>query len=186
MKRALIAVITITFCITMIFGTALAADLKALNFEANTVMAKIGKDKVIVKAVKAQNKKGMTLNDIKAMDKKWKAEKGLADYQKALIDNECGQRLRELWRGSTYIAEIFVMDNMGANVCMTEKTGDYWQGDEAKFVKSFNGARGAVFVDEVELMDVIKVEVSQVSVPVIHKGEAIGAITIGVYVGNVK
>ncbi len=186
MKRIIITLIVVTFSITIVFGTAIAADTKMLNFVANTTLAKLGKDKVIVKAVKAQNKKGMTLNDIKAMDKKWKAEKGLADYQKALIDNECGQRLRELWRGSTYIAEIFVMDNMGANVCMTEKTGDYWQGDEAKFVKSFNGARGAVFVDEVELMDVIKVEVSQVSVPVIHKGEAIGAITIGVYVGNVK
>ena len=78
------------------------------------------------------------------------------------------------------------MDNMGANVCMTEKTGDYWQGDEAKFVKSFNGSRGAVFVDEVELADVIKVKVSQVSVPVIDKGEAIGAITFGIYVDNLK
>ena len=82
-----------------------------------------------------------------------------------------------------YVVEIFVMDNQGANVCMTAKTGDYWQGDEAKFWNSYNGGIGAVFVDEVE--DGGKM-ISQVSVPVIDKGMAIGAMTIGVDVNAIK
>lgn len=42
-------------------------------------------------------------------------------------------------------AEIFVMDNQGANVAMSDKTSDYWQGDEDKFVRSFAGGEGKVF-----------------------------------------
>jgi hypothetical protein len=80
--------------------------------------------------------------------------------------------------------EIFVMDNQGANVCMTDKTGDYWQGDEGKFVNSFNGGIGSVFVDELEVDDATRATVSQVSVPVMDKGMAIGAMTIGVYVDH--
>ncbi len=67
---------------------------------------------------------------------------------------------------------------------MTEKTGDYWQGDEGKWVNSFNGGIGSVFVDEVEMDDATRSEVSQVSIPVMDKGMAIGAMTIGVYVGQ--
>ncbi|UCF31847.1 MAG: hypothetical protein JSV26_05435, partial [bacterium] len=176
--------VAIVFGMTLIFGTA-GADEKALNFFANTELAKIGHDKVIVKAVKDQNKKGMSLADIKAMDNKWKAEEGLADYMQDIMYGGCGPHIREIWRNTGYLAEIFVMDNQGANVCMTEKTGDFWQGDEGKFWYSFNGGIGAVFVDEVEEDDA-KIKHAQVSVPVMDKGKAIGAITFDVYVDQVK
>lgn len=184
MKRTFLIAVAIVFGMTLIFGTA-GADEKALNFFANTELAKIGHDKVIVKAVKAQNKKGMSLADIKAMDDKWKAEKGLADYMKDLMDSDCGLRLKEVWQGSNYIAEIFVMDNQGGNVCMTDKTGDYWQGDEGKFWHSYNGGIGSIFVDKIEADD-NGIKHADVSVPVMDKGKAIGAITFDVYVDQVK
>ena len=71
------------------------------------------------------------------MDEKWKAHAGIADYMKAMMDSECGKYLRKIQKSAPYYAEIFVMDNQGANVAMTNKTSDYWQGDEAKFQKSF-------------------------------------------------
>jgi hypothetical protein len=78
------------------------------------------------------------------------------------------------------------MDNQGANVCMTDKTSDYWQGDEAKFKNSYNGGKGSIFVDDVEFDDSAQMYVSQVSVPVIDDGKVIGAITFGVDVENLN
>ena len=49
---------------------------------------------------------------------------------------------------------------------MTDKTSDYWQGDEAKFKKSFNGGAGAVFVDDVSFDKSSQTYSVQVSVPV--------------------
>jgi hypothetical protein len=183
-KRAIIIITAIVFVISMM-GTVFAADLKMLNWTANADMAQFGYNKTIVKAVKAQNKKGMTLFDIKNTDGAWKGLKeGTLAIQDELLSNDCAKAAQEILESRKYIMEIFVMDNQGANVCMTDKTGDYWQGDEGKWVNSFNGGIGSVFVDEVEMDDATRAEVSQVSIPVMDKGMAIGAMTIGVYVGQ--
>lgn len=153
---------------------------------ANSVLAKHGTDPVIVEAVKAENAKGKTLDQIKGIDKKWKAHAGLADYMKAIMDSKCGKHLRSVQDTAPYYAEIFVMDNQGANVAMTDKTSDYWQGDEAKFKKSFNGGAGAVFVDEVEFDDSAQAYLAQISVPVKDGNNVIGAITFGIDVDKIE
>ena len=71
-------------------------------------------------------------------------------------------------------------------MAMTDKTSDYWQGDEAKFQKSYNGGSGAVFVDEVEFDDSAQAYLCQVSVPVKDGAEVIGAITIGIDVDKIQ
>ena len=184
MKIAIIITTAIVFVVSMM-GTVFAADVKLLKWTANTDMAKFGHDKAIVKAVKAQNKKGMTLFDIKNTDGAWKGLKeGTLAIQDELLSNDCAKAAQAILESRPYIMEIFVMDNQGANVCMTDKTGDYWQGDEGKFVNSYNGGIGSVFVDELEVDDATRATVSQVSVPVMDKGMAIGAMTIGVYVDH--
>jgi len=141
---------------------------------------------VIVAAVKAENDKGKSLDQIKAMDKKWKATAGVADYMKALMTSECGNHLKKLQNGQAFYAEIFIMDNQGANVAMTDKTSDYWQGDEAKFKESYKGGAGAVHISEVEFDDSTQAYLVQVSVPVKDNGKVIGAITFGVDVDKIE
>jgi hypothetical protein len=153
---------------------------------ANSTLAGHGMDPVIVEAVKAENSKGKTLSQIQEMDAKWKAHAGIADYMKAIMDSECGKYLRTVQNSAPYYAEIFVMDNQGANVAMTDKTSDYWQGDEAKFKKSFNGGAGSVFVDEVEFDDSAQAYLVQVSVPVKDGDKVIGAITFGIDVDKIQ
>lgn len=153
---------------------------------ANSKLAALGTDPVIVRAVKEENSKAKTLDQIKDMDKKWKAHAGIADYMKAIMDSKCGKHLAGLQNSAPYYAEIFVMDNQGANVSMTDKTSDYWQGDEAKFKKSFAGGAGAVFVDEVEFDDSTQAYLVQVSVPVKDGGKVIGAITFGIDVDKIQ
>jgi len=105
---------------------------------------------------------------------------------KAIMENECGQHLRSIQNSAPYFAEIFVMDNRGANVAMTDKTSDYWQGDEAKFQKSFNAGAGAIFVDDVDFDDSAQAYLVQVSVPIKKAGQVIGAITFGIDIDAVE
>jgi len=104
---------------------------------------------------------------------------------KAIMDSECGKHLHEIQASAPYYTEIFVMENQGANVAMTDKTSDYWQGDEDKFRKSFAGGAGAIFVDEVKFDESTQTYQVQVSVPVMDGGKAIGAITFGIDVDKI-
>ena len=153
---------------------------------AESKLATLGLDPIIIDAVNQENAKNKSLSRIQEMDAQWKSTPGIADYMQAMMDSACGKRLRGLQKSKPYYSEIFVMDNQGANVAMTDKTSDYWQGDEAKFQKSFNGGKGAVFVDEVEFDDSTKAYLVQVSVPVLDNGKVIGAITFGIDVDKIE
>jgi hypothetical protein len=180
-KMKKITLIAVICMVALSFGTAFAekAPQEVVDM-ANTKLAEIGKNPVIVAAVKAENAKRKSLSSIQELDAKWKATPGTVNYMQALIDNACGQYLRDLQNAEAYIAEAFAMDNQGANACMTDKTSDYWQGDEAKFKNSWNDGKGGVFVDDVEFDDSAQTYVAQVSVPVVDGDKVIGAITFGV------
>ena len=180
MKKIKIIMIAAIFAVTM-NGIAFAEEAPQEVFDlATSKLAKIGKEPVIIKAVKAANAENKSLSSIQELDEKWKAKAGIADYMQVLMDNTCGKYLRELQNVEPYIAEAFAMDNQGANVCITGKTSDYWQGDENKFVISYNRGRGGVFVDVVEFDDSTQINITQVSVPVMEGDNVIGAITFGV------
>ena len=186
MKRVITG-LTIIMVVLSLGSIAVAEKApKEIYDLANTKLAELGKNPMIVKAVKAQNAKGLSLKSIKEMDERWKSTAGIADFMTALMESECGKHLRRIQEANPFYAEIFVMDNQGANVSQTDKTSDYWQGDEAKFQKSYNGGKGAIFVDEVEFDDSTQTYISQVSVPVMENGEAIGAITFGVDIDNLN
>jgi len=170
-------------------SVALAAEEKAPQKVvdlANTSLVKLGSDPVIIKAVKAENAKGKTLDQIKDLDETWKATPGIVDYMKNMMESECGKHLRAIQGSASYYAEIFVMDNLGGNVCMTDKTSDYWQGDEDKFTESYKGGKGAVHISGIKFDDSTQAYVVQVSVPVVENGDVIGAITVGVDVDKIE
>ena len=66
------------------------------------------------------------------------------------------------------------------NACITDKTSDYWQGDEAKFTKSFTDGAGRIFVDDVNFDDSSQAYVVQASVPVVKDGKAIGVLVVSI------
>lgn len=137
-------------------------------------------DPVLVEAARAQNSKKMTLEDIKSLDEKWRATPGIEPYMSALMESTCGAKLRSDQAEHNYYSEMFLVDNQGANVCMTDKTSDYWQGDESKFTKSFTGGKGQVFVDDVKFDDSTQTYVVQASIPVLDAGEAIGVLVVSI------
>lgn len=151
---------------------------------ANSQLAALGADPEVVKAVKAQNAKGMTLDEIKKIDNKWIDDMkvgGTPPVLPSLKTNDCAKHLKNVvMKQIPYITEIFVTDAQGANVCQTHNTSDYWQGDEDKFTKVFN--KGVLVADPKDDDGVL---VSQVSVPVVDGQTHIGTMTIGVDVDAV-
>ena len=145
-------------------------------------------DPVIIEAIKAQNVANAKLGDadIDALDKKWRGEVDGSDH--AMIDGVLGNALSKFLQekktgSSGTITEIFVMDAKGLNVGQSDTTSDYWQGDEAKFQKSFGAGKDAIFVDEIEKDESTQTLQSQASVTISDdKGTPIGAITVGVNV----
>jgi hypothetical protein len=146
-------------------------------------LSEFGKDEIIVEAVMDQNSLAQTADQIKARDEKWQAAKEAGDlepFMKAAMDNPCAKRLKEMMEEHPFITEIFVTDNQGANVCQTGLTGDYWQGDEAKFKEVF---KKGILVSHPEMEDGLNI--TQVSVPVVMGKRHIGTMTIGVDIDKV-
>jgi hypothetical protein len=147
-------------------------------------------DAVIISAIKAQNATNAKLSDadILALDKKWRAE--VDSSSRATIDSVLNNALSKLLvekkeKSEGAITEIFIMDAKGLNVGQSDITSDYWQGDEAKFKKSFGVGKNALFVDEVEKDESSQTLQSQASVTISDEsGTPIGAVTIGINVDS--
>lgn len=145
-----------------------------------------GNNSALITAVKAQNAEHLTMDVIKARDEKWMTTAGVDDFMKSLLGNSAAAELKKLAATAPYYTELFLMDNQGANVAMTNKTSDYWQGDEAKFKESYKGGVGAVHIGKVKFDTSAQAYLVQVSVPVKDSGHVIGALTVGINVDNLE
>jgi len=160
------------------------------EFAKNTVQAWIA-DPEVVAAVKAQNEEnaGLSQADIDRLDKQWRAE--TKSSNRPLIDSVLGKGVSRKLKDARsdargLVTEIFIMDNKGLNVGQSDVTSDYWQGDEAKWKKSYQAGAGAIFVDDVELDESTQTFQSQLSLPIVDpaNGAVIGAVTVGVNVNE--
>lgn len=79
---------------------------------------------------------------------------------------------------------VFAVDNRGLNVAQSVESSDYWQGDEAKWQKTFGNGSGDIHISEVEFDESTGSYQSQVSMPISDPstGELIGAITLRINV----
>lgn len=173
------------FCLSATIAFAAEEAPQAVKDLAPMLQA-WGNNPVLIAAVKEQNSKAATLDAIKKIDTEWMATPGVTPFMKSLLENSAAKELSKLEKSKPYFTELFLMDDKGANVAMTNKTSDYWQGDEDKFTESFKGGKGAVFVDKVKFDKSSQAYLVQVSVPVMEGGKAIGAITIGVNVDELE
>jgi hypothetical protein len=145
-------------------------------------------DAAVIAAIKAQNKKtaGFAEADIIKLDKQWRAE--TAKDERPLINKVLGTELSKYLAGKKeasegLVTEIFVMDAKGLNVGQSDVTSDYWQGDEAKWKKTFLAGAGSIHISEVEEDESTQTFQSQVSLPVVDEsGKVVGAVTVGVNV----
>ncbi|SOE08730.1 hypothetical protein SAMN05877838_0459 [Hoeflea halophila] len=144
-------------------------------------------DPVVVSAIKEQNTKTASLDAaaIDKLDKQWRAQATATDqpFVSEVLARELSKFLMEKKdRSQGMITEMFVMDAKGLNVGQSDVTSDYWQGDEAKWQKTYAEGAGVVFVDEVEEDESTQALQSQASLTISdpETGEPIGAITVGI------
>lgn len=160
-------------------------DVKALVNDAllKDIRAWLKNDIVTV-SIEAQNKRlsKMTQAEIDTVDQQWVKERESEDKPliAATLSNPLSVYLNRIQgRSLGLYAEIFVMDQNGLNVGQSSVTGDFWQGDEAKFQKTFDVAPDALFIDEAEFDDEMKVWRGQVNFTVTDTaGKPIGAATV--------
>jgi len=165
---------------------AYVAEVK--KFVSGNVLSWLN-DPAVLSAVKAQNAKHAALAepDIIKLDKEWRAQ--VDAPSKPLIDSVLKNPLSAFLTAKKVdskglVTEVFVMDDKGLNVGQSDVTSDYWQGDEAKWQKTFKVGPDAVFVDKVEKDEStqqLQVQVS-VSIKDPETGKAIGAVTLGINV----
>lgn len=126
---------------------------------------------ILVSAVQAQNAQRQSWEAIKALDNAWiKAPQDDA-FIASLMDNPAAQELQKLAKAQPYFTELILMDNQGANVAITHRTTDYWQGDEAKFLETFPKGPQAIHKSRAEYDASVRAYVVQVSVPIVDLGQ---------------
>jgi hypothetical protein len=161
-------------------------DVKALVTDAVIKDIKsFLKNDIVTVSIDAQNKRltKLTQAEIDAVDKQWVEEREAADKPliAATLSNPLSVYLNRIQgRSLGLYAEIFIMDQNGLNVGQSSITKDFWQGDEAKFQKTFQVSKDAIFIDDPEWDDEAKIWRAQVNFTLTDPSGAtpIGAATV--------
>lgn len=143
--------------------------------------------------VRAQNERhaGLEQSSVDELDKKWRAEREADDKPliSATLSNPLSvYLLRMQARSAGLYSEIFIMDDKGLNVGQSSITTDYWQGDEAKYQKTYLVSPDALFIDDPEWNDETKTWRSQVNMTIADSksGSAIGATVFEINLTELK
>jgi hypothetical protein len=205
MQRMLLAVFTL--CLTMVFAQSsvysqetqkallerLTADIAgsaqlkdSIKDLVKSKLLPITVNSVLVAEAKDQNSKNIPVETIKKIDEEWIAKEGEIPLRDELLKNTTAKEVKRLLDSILGIVECFVMDNQGANVGQFNNTSDYWQGDEAKWQKSYNNGQGGVDIGPKKVDESTGIAQQQVSLPLIDTdGTVVGAITFGIDLGKI-
>ncbi len=134
---------------------------------------------ILINSVKKQNEKMVDMSEIRRIDEEWvdgKANK----FAFKLQNNKAGTFLRNKVRSNKILyLEAFLCDNQGAIVGEYPMTSDYWQGDEEKFIESYNSGNGKLYQGPILFDESTNSYSVQVSIPVFDEGTTIGVLIVG-------
>ena len=161
-----------------------------LNKKIDTLKA-LTVEPVVLQAVRDSNVKNhdVPLTDILTLDRKWIAkDKGVDAFVKGLLTNACANRLMVFQDAHDGYPEIFVADTRGLNVCMTNRTSDYYQADEDWWVQGYDEGRGKTFYGKIEYDESAMSESIPVFLPVVdlESKKAIGVMKVIVDITAIK
>jgi hypothetical protein len=170
----LIQVLTLALAGQELAGSAAgAAQIAGPRLE---LARRIAGDPEILGAIAARNKNPESQDAIQRSDQEWQRSKEFR-LRRELTSNACATKLKKLVAPDPAVAEAFVMDAQGSLVCSTVETSDYWQGDEAKWRRTYAEGRES-FVDEPALDANTGRYAIQLSALVSDKGKKVGALTL--------
>ena len=160
--------------------------ISAIDDDFVKQMRRIVAAEVIERCVLAANARHGNLDqgEIDRLDAQWRAELEAENQPLVAVtlSNPCSTYLtREQSNAVGLYAAIFVVNRLGINVGQSAPTSDFWQGDEAKFLKTVPLNADEPFIDDPEYLEDIGIWIAQVSFVLRGDGgEAVGAATFDV------
>ena len=136
----------------------------------------IARDTAVHAAVTASNGVSEPPDVIKRRDIVWIANPR-DPLRQAIVQAPCSVKVRDLVKEDPLVVEAFVMNDRGTLVCSVAETSDYWQGDEAKWQRTFVDGKDP-FVEEPAFDASSGKYAIQVSVPMAEAGRRVGAVTL--------
>ena len=136
----------------------------------------IARDSSIHSAASASNARFEPPDLVRRRDALWIAN-ARDPLRQAIVQAPCSAKVREMVKDDPFVVEAFVMNDRGTLVCSTIETSDYWQGDEAKWQRTFVDGKDP-FVEEPAFDASSGKYAIQVSVPIAEAGTRIGAVTL--------
>ncbi|WP_204247659.1 hypothetical protein [Kiloniella litopenaei] len=169
---------------TPVYAETQAPSKNLIDDAAVEIIRKWLENAVVEISINAQNKKyaAISQSEVDALDKQWRAERDKEDQPliATTLSSPLSNYLTQIQAGSGGLfTEIFIMDAKGLNVGQSAITSDFWQGDEAKFSKTYPNGSDAIFVDDPEFHEATKTWRTQVNLTVSDAGnKPIGAVTV--------
>lgn len=104
------------------------------------IIEKLSKNPLIIAEVQKANSKNMAVNEgvIGSLESLWSSNAKDSEYIRSFMENSAAQELKKFTIRNHQFKEIFVTDNKGFNVAMTNKTSDFYQADEKWWVDAKN------------------------------------------------
>ncbi len=152
-----------------------AAQVRQMALARIPLAQKVAADPELLRAVLAKNAVPESAAEIEKKDAEW-IRNPRDPLRRELTQNSCAARLRKMVADDPTIVEAFLMDERGGLVCSTVETSDYFQGDEAKWQRTYQKGE-AVFVDEPAPDASTRTFAVQLSVLVSDQGRKKGALT---------
>src|SRR5882672_7163588 len=153
-----------------------AARVKETAYARVARAQTIARDSAIHSAVSASNALVEPPDLIRRRDAVWIANPR-DPLRQAIVQAPCSAKVREMVKDDPLVVEAFVMNDRGTLVCSMAETSDYWQGDEAKWQRTFVDGKDA-FVEEPAFDASSGKYAIQVSVPIAEAGKRTGAVTL--------
>jgi hypothetical protein len=130
-----------------------------------------------------RNRANVSLDQAKidALDKQWREERKVTDQPlitAVLSSPLSGYLTRIQARSLGLYTEIFVIDAKGLNAGQSSITSDYWQGDEAKWQKTFLVGPEAVFIDKPEYDKDTGTWRAQLNMTLAEDQKPVGSVTV--------
>jgi methyl-accepting chemotaxis protein len=130
----------------------------------------LAKSPFIVEAVKEANnsRAGWTPERIVSRDDAWQNELPSAETTvKEIAENKISSYLIDFRKSNPSEAEVFITDQYGLNIAMTDRTSDFLQADEDWWTSTFAEGIGSTYLGSVEYDESSKTYAMKIGVPVV-------------------
>ena len=169
-----ITIVACTLCFAETKNTDIQPQLQCLAKE----VSHFATDPIIIAGVNNYN---ASPSDPQKLDKLWPSLKPGDAYLDVVIDNPSASAMREWIKRISIQGEGLLMGRNGGLVAATEKTTDFWQGDEDQFLKAVDLPLGEAYLQTELLDESTHLMLIKISTPIFNprSHQSIGVLVIG-------